>query len=308
MSLRVLHPGALSLVVDAGRPHTRALGVPHGGAADRLSLALGNALVGNEPLAAALEIALTGPRLRAEADLACVVFGAPFDIASSRQTVRSGTTFTLHTGEELHIGGTPRGLRAYLCVRGGLQTPMVLGSRSGLDRVKTDELLPCVPGHIHRRFLREAGPELADVYVLRVVAGPQADWFRAEEFYDQEFTIAPASNRMGLRLQGRPLTVPARELVSEPVAPGVVQVTRDGQCIVLGVDGQTIGGYPKLAHVIRADLDRLGQLRPGNRVRFALVPLADAITLDWQAQAQLRAWLVRLRVSLDGFGAARTLP
>src|SRR5262249_59059181 len=96
---------------------------------------------------------------------------------------------------------------------------------------------------------------------VRVLEGRQAEWFSADEFADHGFAIHPARNRMGLRLQGAPLPFPTRELLSEPVCPGSVQVTRDGQCIVLGVDGQTIGGYPKIAQVISADLDRLGQLR-----------------------------------------------
>src|SRR5207247_11457919 len=105
--------------------------------------------------------------------------------------------------------------------------------------------------------------------------GPQAAWFHADDFYDQQFTVTPASNRMGLRLQGEPLPFPTRELVSEPVCPGAVQVTRDGQCIVLGVDGQTIGGYPKIAQVINADLDKLGQLRQGERIRLLRVYMEE---------------------------------
>src|SRR5205085_1746190 len=104
------------------------------------------------------------------------------------------------------------------------------------------------------------------VQMLRVLAGAQADWFQLDDFYAGEFTVTPKSNRMGLRLDGKTLravsgTMP--EMVSEPVCPGSVQVTRDGQCIILGVDGQTIGGYPKVGHVISADLDVLGQLRGG---------------------------------------------
>ena len=124
-------------------------------------------------------------------------------------------------------------------------------------------------------------------------------WFDAEEFYPRAFTVTPASNRMGLRLQSDPLTLPARELVSEPVCPGAVQVTRDGQCIVLGVDGQTIGGYPKIAQVIQADLHHLGQLRPGNRLRFVPVALADAEAAYREHLAFVREWVMRLRCSLD---------
>jgi 5-oxoprolinase (ATP-hydrolysing) subunit C len=306
MSLRVLHPGAASRLVDAGRPSTRALGVPVGGAADRASLALGNVLVGNEPSAAALEVALAGPRLRAEADLACVVYGAPFDLAGP-DDVRLGKTFALRAGAELRIAGTERGLRAYLCVAGGFHSPVVLGSRSALECVRPGDVLPCSSGHVLPRFLRDGDIDFGDAYTLRVLPGSQAAWFCAEEFYAEEFIVAAASNRMGLRLEGRPLAVPARELVSEPVAPGAVQVTRAGQCIILGVDGQTIGGYPKIAHVIRADLDLLGQLRPGTCLRFTEVSLQEACELDRQAQARLRERLLRVRLSLDGFDTERTL-
>ena len=101
---------------------------------------------------------------------------------------------------------------------------------------------------------------------------------------------------MGLRLEGEPISLPNRELVSEPVCSGTVQVTRDGQCIVLGVDGQTIGGYPKVAQVISADLDKLGQLRPGDRIRFRWVSLAEAEDLYRHKQKELREWLLRLRI------------
>ena len=104
---------------------------------------------------------------------------------------------------------------------------------------------------------------------------------------------------MGLRLRGTPLRMPERELLSEPVCPGSVQVTRDGQCIVLGVDGQTIGGYPKIAHVISADLDKLGQLRPGDPIRFVRSSVDEARTLYRRKQSELSEWLARLRVTLE---------
>ena len=106
--------------------------------------------------------------------------------------------------------------------------------------------------------------------------GPQRDWFEGDVLFTREYAISPASNRMGLRLKGEPLARRPGELVSEAVAPGAVQVTNDGLPVVLGVDGQTIGGYPKIAHVIRADLDRLAQLRPGDSVRFQRVTPEEA--------------------------------
>ena len=298
MSLRVLEPGWHSLVVDFGRTGYRGLGVPLSGAADRTALMLGNALVGNPESAAALEISLAGPTLVAGCELACVVYGAPFDLTSDRQPLRATTTFTLQTGEQLHIGGTRQGMRAYLCVHGGFQTAPVLNSRTGLKPIETGIELPCLSGHISGRFIRPQWTWSHEPRLLRVIPGPQADWFQEVEFYPRSFTVTPASNRMGLRLHGEPLTLPNRELVSEPVCPGTVQVTRDGQCIVLGVDGQTIGGYPKIAQVIRADLDKLGQLRPDERVRFEQVSLPEAEMIYRQKRAELHSWSVRLRTTL----------
>jgi antagonist of KipI len=130
---------------------------------------------------------------------------------------------------------------------------------------------------------------------LRVLRGAQADWFGAG--LSGTFQVSPASDRMGVRLRGPALAVPAGEMLSEPVCPGAVQVTRDGQCIILGVDGQTIGGYPKVAQVVSADLDRVGQLRPGEAVTFEYVSLAVAEELYHRRQALLRAWLTRLRTA-----------
>ena len=166
--------------------------------------------------------------------------------------------------------------------------------------------MPCRAGAIHGRSLRlppdgdplwaylagAAQPPLR----LRAVAGPQADWFAADQFFDgPRFTVTPASDRMGLRLLGRPLRVPPRELVSEPVCPGAVQVTRDGQCVVLGADGQTVGGYPKVGQVIAADLDLVGQVRPGDRVWFERVEVGEAEGLYRQRRVALWDWLMRLR-------------
>jgi antagonist of KipI len=297
MSLRVVEAGLYSLLVDYGRPSSRSLGVPVGGAADRFTLALGNALVGNPPQATALEICLAGPTLQAEYELACVVFGAPFELRSDRQALQAGKTFTLEPGEAVHVGGTARGARAYFCVRGGIEAPLVLGSHSALEPLQTGAKLPCSPGHGAGRFLHHDWKWNEEPHILRAVDGPQTAWFDPEAFFNQARRVTPASNRMGLRLQGPPLSVPNRELVSEAVCPGTVQVTRDGQCIVLGVDGQTIGGYPKVAQVITADVDKLGQLRPGDEISFRRVTLEEAESIYRAKQAELHEWLVRLAVT-----------
>jgi antagonist of KipI len=305
-TLTLLSPGLSTRVVDLGRPATRSLGVAVGGAADRTSLVVGNGLVGNPPGAAALELTLSGPTLQATIAVGCVVFGAPLHVGTDRRALRAGTTFTLHPGETLHVGGTACGARGYLCVRGGICSPLVLASRSSLEPLQAGAELPCLSALIGGRSVR-IPPEADGLWEylaglaqppfrLRALAGPQAGWFAAEEFFGgPQFTVTPASDRMGLRLLGRPLRVPARELVSEPVGPGAVQVTRDGQCVVLGVDGQTIGGYPKVGHVIAADRDLLGQLRPGDRVWFERVEMGEAERAYRRRQSALREWLMRLR-------------
>jgi 5-oxoprolinase (ATP-hydrolysing) subunit C len=304
MTLRVLEPGLCTLVVDFGRPHHRSLGVPVGGAADRVALVIGNALVGNRPDAAALEFSLAGPTLEATCELACVVYGAPFSLVSSKQQITAGTTFTLSAGEELRIATCAEGLRAYLCVKGGFQEKTVLGSRSSLQPLSAAAELPCTLGRIGARYVRLDLAWNREPRVLRVIAGSQAAWFQAAGFYDQSFAVGSASNRMGVRLSGesiktvdnRPAAGPQRgeEFVSEPVCTGTVQVTSDGQCIILGVDGQTIGGYPKIAHVITADLDKIGQLRPGDRITFAPVAIDEAERIYRLKQAEVAEWIARL--------------
>ncbi|HEV2950406.1 MAG TPA: biotin-dependent carboxyltransferase family protein [Gemmataceae bacterium] len=297
-TLTIIAPGLHTLVVDQGRPNCRHLGVPVGGAADRFSWALGNALVGNQPDAAAMEITLAGPTLEADGELTCVLFGAPFSFSSDQQSLTIGKTFTLHPGDKLQIAGAPTGARGYLCVRGGVQTPVILGSRSGLEPVQAGAKLPfeSSSGTLtkHRRLRTFSFAWNQEPRTLRVMPGLQTDWFETGAFLSHAYEVTPVSNRMGLRLHGPPLRLPDRELISEPVGPGSVQVTRDGQCIILGVDGQTIGGYPKIAQIVSADVDKLGQLRPGDSIRFVRSTLEEAETLFHQKHAELDEWVTRL--------------
>ena len=268
-----------------------------GGPADAFALALGNGLVGNPPDAAALEVCLSGPTLRCDEDLACVVFGAPFGVVAGRCRRAANRTFTLRSGDELTVSGTVEGMRAYLCVRGGLDGPLILGSRSALQPLAAGACIPCTGGTIPARGLLPHFEWNAEPRLLRFVSGAQESWFPPNCFDGRRCTVTPASDRMGLRLRGEPLPFPNRDMVSEPVCPGTVQVTRDGQCIVLGVDGQTIGGYPKIAQVVAADLDKLGQLRPGDTLTFRRVSVAEAEDLCRRKRTELHDWLLRLRVA-----------
>ena len=299
MGLRVVTPGLWSLPVDFGRPSFRSLGVPLGGAADRATHRLANALVGNPPESLALELTMAGPTLLAEHDVGCVVFGAPFqlNVAGRSEQPIVGRTFTLREGETLRIGGTPSGVRGTLTVVGGFVRPQVLGSASAFRGLQAGEVLACGPSRSAGRALPFAAFPEADVETLRVMPGPQRDWFPDDAFFRREYVVGAASNRMGLRLHGPQLAKRDEEMTSEAVAPGAVQVANDGLPIVLGIDGQTIGGYPKIAHVIGADLDRLARLRPGIRVRFTLVGIDESESAAAANERFLREWEMRLGAS-----------
>ena len=292
MTLNILDPGLATRLVDLGRPRTRHLGVPLGGAADRAALVLANALVGNPPDAAALEIALKGPILRTEVGLTLAIVGAPFAASSGSRRLQAGS--------ELTLGGASAGARAYLAVPGGFDVPTILGSRSGLGPVRAGDRLTCAAAMVPTRIVSPTCPflQFPRERTLAVLPGPQEDWFVGPLV--GTWTVSMSSDRMGLRLDGDKLPTPAREMVSEPVCPGSVQITREGQPIILGVDGQTIGGYPKIAQVIRAHLDALGQLRAGDVVRFERVDAAEA-KRRWDARTRLlREWTTRIGLSLGG--------
>ncbi|MEO6245262.1 MAG: 5-oxoprolinase subunit PxpB [Opitutaceae bacterium] len=283
-AIEVARPGVFTTVQDLGRPGHRAQGVALGGAADALALRVANLLVGNAETEAALEFTLAGPELIFRRDALVAVCGAEID------GVPEGRPMPIRAGQTLDLGRLRHGCRGYLAVAGGIDVPIVLGSR-GTDvrggfggwagrALHAGDCLSVPdfhrdPGehwHIDRRIFPPPGPPV----FLRVVAGRHTDDFDAV-WLAHEFKASPQSDRMGVRLSGATmLRRTARELISAPVTPGTVQVPPDGRPIVLLADAQTIGGYPRLAHVITVDLARAAQLRPGDSVRFTMVPLAEA--------------------------------
>lgn len=302
MSFTVLDAGFHSLLVDRGRRGSRHLGVPLGGAADSAALAIANGLVGNPPATTALEVTMLGPTLRADAPTACALFGAPFGMAlANKGRLATGSTFTLDAGDVVKIAGTPMGVRAYFAVAGGFEGALILGSRSALQPISPEQVLCCSPSRMASRSLAfNALPRAManNAVQLRALPGPQfKNFLKPESFFDKSFEVAPASDRMGLRLLGPALERRASELPSEAIAPGAVQVTNDGLPVIIGVDGQTIGGYPKIVHVIRADLDILAQLRPGTLVRFVKVSIEEADIAAEERDAVVREWLTRLSVT-----------
>lgn len=296
--LHVLMPGFVTTIQDLGRPGYAHLGVSASGAADAAALWLGNLLVGNNKKAPALEMTLVGGSFRFDSDAVIALTGSDVQPELDGHPIPMWTSIQVRPGQSLRCGATRKGARAYLCVAGGVKTPPVLGSASthlltGLGghfgrALKRGDTLQLASGTDWETFRsRRVVPEVISRWeeksVLRVTLGPQADWFSRVEldrFLGSSYTVTEESNRMGLRLDGPAIQqTTSDELLTEGVSLGAIQVPARGQPIILFVEHQTTGGYPKIANVIAADLHRVGQLQPRDTVRFELVDLEVALAL-----------------------------
>jgi antagonist of KipI len=298
--IRVLSPGLQTTVQDMGRFGWAHYGVSASGAADALALRAANLLVGNAENAAALEMTLVGGTFEFEQAATVAATGSDFS-----GEMPHWTAFEVRGGQTLRFGATRSGARAYLAVRGGLAVPLTMGSASvhvmsgvGGRPVRAGDVLEIGDAATGRPRPGAALPPFAFSGPLRVTAGPQAEGF-GEELYASAYTVSEESNRMGLRLRGPAIPSPAGGMLTEGTPLGAVQVPPDGQPIILFVEHQTTGGYPKPANVISADFWRLGQLRPRDPVLFELVSMEQAIELLRQQER----WLYSL---LRGKAASRT--
>jgi antagonist of KipI len=284
----------MTTVQDLGRTGFLDAGMPGGGAMDRLALRVANLLVGNPEGTAGLETTMAGPVLGFVADALVVVCGATFSGVPSWQP------FVIKAGEKLVLTELLSGCRGYVAVAGGFCVPPVMGSastylRAGLggfegralrkgDRLRKGVSAHAIPADVdHWHISRSLLPAYSTQPVVRVTRGAQWGWFSEDTQYklsEARYSVLPKSDRMGLRLIGAQLTLNApREMKSEAVAFGSVQVPPEGQPIVLMADRQTIGGYPRIAEVISIDLPLLAQLRPGDRILFTHVSLDEAQSL-----------------------------
>jgi biotin-dependent carboxylase-like uncharacterized protein len=279
-SVEVLDAGAFTTVQDLGRPGWAHLGVPRSGALDAPSLGLANRLVGNAESDAALETTLTGIVLRSAVATAVAVTGARCDVRVAGRAATWGTAVPVPAGAEIHVGAALDGLRSYVALAGGVDVPLVLGSRSsdvlsdlGPRPLRAGDVLPLgAPGRTS--YGTEAVPRPRRDR-LDLVLGPRADWFtsRALDALDgATYEVAPDSNRIGLRLSG-PAIERARsdELPSEGMVLGAVQVPPSGQPVVFLHDHPTTGGYPVVAVVVPDDLPVCAQARPGDRLTLRVV-------------------------------------
>jgi len=291
--LKVLSPGLHTTVQDLGRIGYQDIGVPVSGALDGFSLRLANALVGNPPGMAALEILVSGPTLEIAADAVRVALVGPgASLVIGGEVMAAGQSITLSRGEVFQIVVERASACCYLAVEGGIAVTLVLGSASTYVRaalgglggraLQSGDVVPLAnPSAPDRSELRlPKAPEAASDQPIRVILGPQLEYFTQEAIavlLSAEFRVSQSADRMGMRLDGPPLRHrQGWDIVSDAIATGAIQVPGSGQPILLLADHQTTGGYPKIATVISADLPIVGRRRPSDALRFAAVTVEEA--------------------------------
>lgn len=279
--VEVIRPGPLATVQDLGRPGQGGMGVGESGAVDLPSLLLGNRLLGNDPGCAAIEVTFGGLAVRAHGRLRAVLTGAVCPATAGGAPVGPNAPFELADGAELRLDAPPAGMRTYLCPRGGIDVPPVLGSRStdvlsglGPAPLQAGDVLPvgAAAGELPALDQAPVPAPAADEVTLRVLVGPRDDWFvptARDTLTGARYTVSADSNRVGMRLTGPTLErACTEELRSEGMVRGAVQVPPSGQPTVFLADHPVTGGYPVIAVVATADLGRAGQARPGQTIRF----------------------------------------
>ena len=297
-------PGLFTTVQDLGREGFGPMGVSASGAADAISLRIGNRLAGNPEGSAALEMTLVGGAFTFERAATVAATGADFGPSLDGVALPMWTSIEIPKGETVRFGASRSGARAYLCVQGGIAVEPFLGSASthvlsGLGGFEARALrkgdrieLGAANSLFRKRSLSAKAMEnLKPRKMIRVTDGPQSDWFPEpawKTLWGNAFRVSEQSNRMGIRLEGPPISLDtSREMISEGVSLGAIQVTPSGQPIILFVEQQTTGGYPKITNVISADLHSLGQLRPRDEIRFERVEMSEARSLLIQQEALL---------------------
>ncbi|MEH6649425.1 MAG: biotin-dependent carboxyltransferase family protein [Motiliproteus sp.] len=288
---KVLQPGILTLIQDAGRFGQHGIGLTTGGPLDPLAFNWANRLCGNPQGSTALEVSIGGLVLEAQVDTQLCLTGAVMPLKINGQEQESWRTQAVRAGDKIELGYATEGSRAYLAVAGGFAISPSFGSSAtvtreavgGLDggKLKAGDILPATQSRQSKHWL------LPDIYRpaygkhanLRVIPGYQQHAFSHYQqrlFFSNDYKVTDRSDRMGFRLEGPQIKPSIDGILSEGICHGAIQVPADGQPIVLMNDRQTIGGYPKIGSVLSLDTAALAQLMPGSTVSFAPISLEDA--------------------------------
>ena len=305
-SITIESAGLLSTIQDAGRYGYQRYGMPVSGAMDLYSLQLANLLVGNLPGEACIEATFTGPSIRFGSSAKIAVCGADMQPYVNEQQVHNYSVIEVKSGDLLHFDGLRSGCRAYLAFAGGINIPLVMGSKSTNMRagiggfngraLKNRDVLEF--GHSYGKLQIYAIPdELLVNYdseePLRIIPGPEIKMFgfdAIQNLLTTSYAVTPQSDRMGYRLQGEPLKHAEgnADIISSGIPMGTIQVPGNGQPIIMMADRQTTGGYARMAVVASVDLTRIAQLKPGNNIRFCEIRVEEAQHLFAKRQIMLK--------------------
>lgn len=292
MRMKILNAGPLSTIQDAGRFGFQSSGIGTSGAMDMEAYRTANYLVGNSRNEAVIEATIFGPTIQFQDACICAVTGADMNPQLDGTPVKMCKPFQVSNGQILTMGFTKNGCRAYIAFAGGIDVPVVMNSRAtnlkchiggydGRALQKDDEL---VTGNSTVKYSqirkRQASKQIYENQItVRVIEGPQDDYFSQEvkqKFYESEYTVSAESDRMGMRLEGEPVSsTHGVDIISDGIALGSIQITSAGQPIILLADRQTTGGYAKIATVISDDLPKLAQLTVGGKVSFKPISIEE---------------------------------
>lgn len=289
MSIAVIKPGLQSTVQDLGRNGYTHFGISASGAADRLSLQIGNLLVGNPESFAGIEMTLLGDTYKFKDEAFIALSGSEFEATLDGESIPWQKGFYVRAGQVLAVGPTKSGDRCYLSVRGGVDVPSYLSGKTTHVMSQMGGLngRPLAKGEtLHIGDLSKVSQPIylneqlqMDSSILRITNGKQSDWFSDstwDQFTSKPFTVSELSNRMGIRLTGN--SIPSdqgNEILTEGIPLGGIQVPGGGDPIISFVEHQTTGGYPKIANVITADLCKVGQLKPGDQFKFQRISIEE---------------------------------
>ncbi len=295
--LRVIEPGLFTTVQDMGRYGFRLHGISEGGAFDKLSFIYANLCVGNEPYLPAFEITLQGPRLEVLNDTILSITGANLQARVNNKVIPLYTPIEVRKGDILSFGKRKWGCRAYLAIQGGVSCDRVFESYSTDTRIGYGGLKLVQRGHVIKQLQDSKIKRLSerkinyynkdflfnnttDICEVEVIEGPDFEFFCEENyksFYTGIYEVTSYLDRVGIRLKGPSIKRSGKEMLSRPVSCGNIQITPDGYPIILGVESQTVGGYPRIACVISADLGKIAQLFTGDKIRFKKTTAQSAL-------------------------------
>ena len=298
MSINVLKPGFQSTIQDLGRNGFSHYGISKSGAADDLSIRLGNLIVGNNENAASIEMTLVGGEFKFDIDSTIVLTGSKFAAMIDNKSIPFNEIVKISANQTLSIGQTMEGARCYLAVKGGIDVTNVFSSKTthltskmgGIDGralIKDDQLMI---GKSMTGVAPIVYNNILDINMskLLIIKGIQENYISKltwKNFLDQEYKVSNLSSRMGIRLEGESLKLENNnEIITEGVPLGAIQLPRSGNPIISFVEHQTTGGYPKIANVISSEMHKVGQLKPGDKFKFELISLDESEKLHFERE------------------------